>query len=105
MIRRILFIALFFLASLGAVAQSVPQSFSYQAVARDGNGDLLTNEPINVKLSILDGSSIGTELYVELHHNVQTNDLRIKYPQDLSGFDTTHKKNIWVIPCVGSDFE
>lgn len=68
-------LSLFSLLTLcfSAYAQSVPQAFSYQAVARDGNGDLLVNEIINVRLSILDGSTTGATLYEERHNGESTN--------------------------------
>lgn len=53
-------------------AQS-PQGFSYQAVARDGQGALMTNKNINVRISILSGGASGTVQYAEVHA-VQTND-------------------------------
>ncbi len=52
----------------GAVlfAQS-PESFSYQAVIRDANGDLVTAQTVGMQISILQGSATGTEVYVETH--------------------------------------
>jgi hypothetical protein len=51
----------------------VPQAFKYQAVARDLNGDLLMNQPVSFKISILQGSASGTAVYVETHTSM-TND-------------------------------
>ncbi len=45
-------------------AQS-PEKMSYQAVVRDINGNLITNETINMQISILQGSASGTAVYVE----------------------------------------
>jgi len=56
----------------GLMAQ-VPQALKYQAVARDVNGDLLTNQNVSFRMSILQGSASGTAVYVEIH-NSTTND-------------------------------
>ena len=42
-----------------------PQSMNYQAVARNSKGDILANQVINFRISILKGSSAGTAVYVE----------------------------------------
>jgi hypothetical protein len=47
-------------------AQS-PQSFSFQAVVRDGSGDLVTSSPVGMRISLLQGSASGTVVYVETH--------------------------------------
>ena len=54
------------------MAQS-PAKFNYQAVARDANGALLDNTSVGIKISILQGSSSGTEVYSE-EHTPSTND-------------------------------
>ena len=53
--------------------QGVPQGINYQAVARDANGDELTNQSLTVKLSVISGSSTGTISWQETHA-VTTND-------------------------------
>ena len=50
-----------------ACAQSVPQRFSYQAVIRDDANQLLNNQSVGIRLSILQGSATGTAVYVETH--------------------------------------
>lgn len=57
-----LFIAL--LPVWAATAQT-PQKFSYQAVVRDGSSNLVTSTPVGMQISILQGSSTGTVVYVE----------------------------------------
>lgn len=52
--------------SLNAFAQ-VPQAFNYQAVARDIDGDPIQSQPVNIRLSILQGSPAGTIVYQESH--------------------------------------
>lgn len=70
--KRILFyIGLFLTISLTTVAQS-PNNMSYQAVVRDANDQLVTNASVGMQFSILQGSSTGTDVYVEAH-TVSTN--------------------------------
>ncbi|MGD1844895.1 MAG: hypothetical protein ACFB10_05825 [Salibacteraceae bacterium] len=52
-------------------AQS-PQRMSYQAVIRDGNNLLVQNQNVSVRLSILQGSTSGSAVYVETQ-NPSTN--------------------------------
>lgn len=61
-----------FLFTAAAVAQ-VPQTFHYQAVARDGSGQILANRTIAVRMAILKGSGTGSAVYTETHP-VTTND-------------------------------
>ncbi len=51
-----------------------PQTFPYQAVARGLNGNLLSNQNITVRFSILDGSNAGPVVYQETH-SATTNNL------------------------------
>jgi hypothetical protein len=52
----------------------VPQSLSYQAVARDANGECLADQQISLQISILSDSTDGPVLYRErFEGNVQTN--------------------------------
>jgi uncharacterized protein (TIGR02145 family) len=59
-----LFAAAFINISLFAQA---PQKMSYQAVIRNGSNNLVTNAPVKMRISILQGSSTGTSVYSELH--------------------------------------
>ena len=47
-------------------AQS-PDAISYQAVARDTSGNILSNQSFNLRVSILAGSSSGNIEYQEIH--------------------------------------
>jgi hypothetical protein len=49
-----------------AFAQS-PQRMSYQAVVRKTSGELIINQSVGMKISILQGSYTGTPVYVETH--------------------------------------
>ncbi|KFF73906.1 hypothetical protein HX13_15220 [Chryseobacterium sp. P1-3] len=58
-----------------AIAQ-VPEKMSYQAIIRNGSGQLLNNQSIAVKATILQGSPAGTEVYSErLTGNTNANGL------------------------------
>jgi hypothetical protein len=59
------FLLVFFLEAT-AIAQP-PQSFKYQAVARDASGNPLANKPVSLMISILKGSASGIVVYSESH--------------------------------------
>lgn len=44
-----------------------PQAFQYQAVIRDAAGNLLENQAVGIKLSLLQGSVTSPAVYVETH--------------------------------------
>jgi len=44
-----------------------PQSFNYQAVARDASGLVLGNQAVNFRISLLQGSATGASAYTETH--------------------------------------
>ncbi|MBW8051486.1 MAG: hypothetical protein FVQ77_14330 [Cytophagales bacterium] len=54
------------LGALGTFAQS-PQAFKYQAIARDNTGNVLPNQNIGLKISILQTTPAGTVVYSETH--------------------------------------
>ena len=57
--------------SFMAVAQST--SINYQAVLRDGSGNIMQNDNVTVVLTIREGSASGTDVYSE-SHSAMTND-------------------------------
>jgi hypothetical protein len=58
---------------INTFAQS-PQKMSYQAVIRNSSGDIIPNTSIGMRVSILLGSSTGTEIYKETYSpNPQSN--------------------------------
>ena len=73
LIHFVLLITLFFLQTKPIKAQA-PQAFPYQAVARAASGNLLSNQTISIRMSVLDLTSTGTVLYRETH-SVTTNSL------------------------------
>lgn len=61
----ILVITYFIIGFVTETQAQAPQSFPYQAVARDVNGNLLSNQNVSLRLSILDGSDVGPVVYQE----------------------------------------
>ena len=43
----------------------VPEKMSYQAVVRNTTNNLVTNQPVGMQISILQGSATGTAVYIE----------------------------------------
>ena len=54
--------------TIGALSQ-VPEKMSYQAVIRNASGELVKNNPVGMKISILQGSVTGTPVYVETQNS------------------------------------
>ncbi len=59
-----LLIVLAVLVTVSVFAQA-PQKMSYQAVIRNGSSALITSTTVGMQISILQGSAIGTPVYVE----------------------------------------
>jgi hypothetical protein len=53
-------------------AQQVPYGINYQAVARDAAGRELTNTNVDIRFTVLSGTSLGTVVYQEVHNDVPT---------------------------------
>ena len=66
--KRLILTAIALLMFLITYSQA-PQKFNYQAVARNNAGVELANQPIGLRVSIIDGSPNGTVLYQETHIN------------------------------------
>jgi hypothetical protein len=64
--KNILITLTLLLLSLNLMAQT-PDKISYQAVVRNGNNTLVTNQQIGLKVSVLQGSVTGTSVYAETH--------------------------------------
>ena len=63
---KILIIAITVLCGLALQAQS-PEAINYQAVARDGSGQVMANENITVRFTLKQGGATGTIVYQETH--------------------------------------
>ena len=55
------------LLSLNLAMAQAPQGFKYQAVSRNTSGNVLSNQTIAYRISILEGSENGTVIYSENH--------------------------------------
>lgn len=64
--KKLITLSLFVLSLSLALAQA-PQYINYQGVARDVSGNVLTNQNISLRLTILSGSPTGTTQYSETH--------------------------------------
>ena len=63
--------ALFIALNVPGIAQ-VPDAFNYQAVLRNSSGDIISNQNVSFRISILQNSENGTAVYVETQSE-QTN--------------------------------
>jgi hypothetical protein len=64
--KVLLLILCSFLISSGILAQ-LPQKFNYQAIARDASGNLIANQSVAFRISILQGTAGGSVVYQETH--------------------------------------
>ena len=56
------------------ISAQAPQKMSYQAVIRNSSGALVANQAVGMKITILQGSAMGTVVYSETYNpNPQTN--------------------------------
>jgi len=71
--KKIIAILSAVLITAGVFAQA-PQKISYQAVVRNAEGKLVTNQSVGTRISILQGSVTGTEVFKEIYNpNPSTN--------------------------------
>lgn len=63
--KLLLFIGSFILC-ITLFAQA-PQRLNYQSIIRDELGDLVVSSPVDVRISVLQGSTNGTSVYTETH--------------------------------------
>ncbi|MEL7533239.1 MAG: hypothetical protein AAFN10_18145 [Bacteroidota bacterium] len=68
----LIYFSLLILGLASAFAQA-PQAISYQAVARDANGECISDASISLRFSIRDASDNGPIMYQEQHIGVATN--------------------------------
>ena len=55
------------LLTLNFTMAQAPQGFKYQAVSRNTSGNVLSNQTIAYRISILEGSENGPVIYSENH--------------------------------------
>jgi hypothetical protein len=64
--KTIIFLFVLMLAGT-LLSGQVPQTFKYQAVARDGSGNALVNKNVSFRISIIQGTVTGAIVYSETH--------------------------------------
>jgi uncharacterized protein (TIGR02145 family) len=64
--KKILTILLILITG-GSLLAQVPQKFSYQAVVRNNNGEVISNQNISIKVTLLAGGVSGSAVYTETH--------------------------------------
>ena len=69
--KGLFYVVIALLITTSAFAQ-IPEKVSYQAVIRDAEGVLVIDKELDITMSILQGSDLGTAIYVETHAT-QTN--------------------------------
>ncbi len=62
--RKIVILLFVVLCELSSYAQ-VPEKMSYQAVIRNSSNQLISNQPVGMRISVLQGSADGPAVYVE----------------------------------------
>lgn len=65
--KKIFSSVLFFVICLNVMMAQIPQAFKYQAVIRDINGIAITDQDINLKVSILFANPDNNPIYSETH--------------------------------------
>jgi hypothetical protein len=70
--KRVLLFSIGIIASVVLIAQS-PNAFKYQAIVRNNVGEIVSNQTVGLKISIIQGSAMGSAVYTE-EHSQTTND-------------------------------
>ena len=70
--RALLSFFIVFVYGMGMIHAQSPDRFNYQAVARNSQGEVLANQNVGMKISILQGSANGSAVYTE-EHSLTTN--------------------------------
>ncbi|MBI1286994.1 MAG: DUF1566 domain-containing protein [Flavobacteriales bacterium] len=112
--RRLFTISFLCLLVLNAFGQA-PEKFNYQGVARDANSNILANQNISLRFSIINGSNANVEYQEDWY--VQTNDLGLFNVEiggglwvqgSISGIDwgaTTYGLKVEMDPAGGTNFQ
>ena len=61
-----LYSTLFLFFTLATIVAQPPQAFKYQAVVRDAGGEILSNQSVNLRISIRNETPLGTIIYQEI---------------------------------------
>lgn len=71
--KRLLLVFTLLMAIAGQIFAQAPDAFQYQAVIRDSEGNVRSNENMTVSISLYQGAADGTLVYAE-DHDVSTDD-------------------------------
>jgi uncharacterized protein (TIGR02145 family) len=69
--KRIVLTIIIVLSCIFTIAQ-IPESFNYQAIPRDANGGVYPEQQMNIRISILIGSTSGSSVYTETFSQTTT---------------------------------
>ena len=111
--KSALLVALLIFAA--CVFAQVPKAFNYQAVVRNSSGEIIANQDVSFRISILENSESGTAVYVETHtlrtNNFGLANLKIGRGTKISGTfeaenwkENTHFIQVEIDPEGGSNF-
>lgn len=64
---RKLLLTLYAIITIAEIFAQVPEKMSYQAVVRNGSGQIIPNQKVGIKVSILQDSELGIAVYSETH--------------------------------------
>jgi uncharacterized protein (TIGR02145 family) len=64
---KLIYTSIIILILASNIQAQAPQKFSYQTVIRNGSNQLLGNQQVGIKISVLLGSETGIEVYSERH--------------------------------------
>jgi hypothetical protein len=65
--KKIIWFSALFIVTGSCLSAQTPQAFRYQAVVRNSSGNLILNQVVGFRISILQGGPSGTLVYQELH--------------------------------------
>jgi hypothetical protein len=71
--KVLMILSVLMVLSLNTIMAQAPQAIPYQGVARNGSGNILSNQSIGLRLSIHDLTAAGAVVYSETHTTVTTN--------------------------------
>jgi len=71
--KQIVLIIILIVMSCENIFSQVPESINYQAVLRNNTGELLNNQNVTIRISIIEGSAGGTVVYREQQSKITNN--------------------------------
>ena len=77
--KNLLSCVVILLFSISTNYAQTPESFNYQAVVKNSSNELIKNQDVSVRISILQDSETGTSVYIETHDVTTSNSGQIGY--------------------------